>query len=420
MTDKKIKRKKTQSYKGRIIFLFFLVGITTVLLIRGTYAWFVGMDPISIDEFQIDIFSRDSLELSLDGNNWSTELDLTKDAIMGTAKHGFKAYTGHTNMWPSGDVGLIPLSSIGESDPAANGRLILYGKSDIAATGGGYKFVSTRINNYGTSSNNQLVLEQDGYIAFDLFIKNGEGVDYISTYNQKDDEALYLATDSKVTAVSSGEESAGIENSLRLAFVQIGRIATNGATSGDVAEIGCSSLESGSGLKNTSLCNQPNSTIIWEPNETIHYDKMIEHFNKTCKTRKVYNGSTGYSYGSDCIPLKQGEAVKTFAIAKNISTSNYVDAYDGLNGFMPVGEGENDGFLKETVTFTDKMKSTTGEDRPVFMYIAPNSITKVRVYIYLESQDVDSYDLTSLGKTIKFQFGFTKDQWNLDNKQEEK
>ena len=47
------------------------------------------------------------------------------------------------------------------------------------------------------------------------------------------------------------------------------------------------------------------------------------------------------------------------------------------------------------------------------MYIAPNSVTKVRVYIYLEGQDVDNYDLASLGNSIKINFGFTKDQWDL-------
>ena len=42
-------------------------------------------------------------------------------------------------------------------------------------------------------------------------------------------------------------------------------------------------------------------------------------------------------------------------------------------------------------------------------------ITKVRVYLYLEGQDVDNYDLISLGKTIKINFGFTKDQFDLSN-----
>ena len=47
------------------------------------------------------------------------------------------------------------------------------------------------------------------------------------------------------------------------------------------------------------------------------------------------------------------------------------------------------------------------------MYIAPNSITKIRVYVYLEGQDVDNYDVATQGKQISVSFGFTKDQWGM-------
>ena len=53
----------------------------------------------------------------------------------------------------------------------------------------------------------------------------------------------------------------------------------------------------------------------------------------------------------------------------------------------------------------------TGVNRPEFMSLAPNSITKVRVYVYLEGQDVDNYDFASLGKQIKVSFGFTKERF---------
>ena len=416
MTDNEVTIKKTQRNKRKvrkIALLFFLTGITTILLIVETYAWFIGTSSVKTSEFQIGVSSGDSLMLSLDGDTWSDQLTLTKEAILGTASDGAKAYTGNTNAWPSAETGLIPLSTIGESDPAANGRLKLYGKSSITATGGGYRLLSTRINNYGTATEGKLVSEQDGYVAFDLFIKNGEGVDYIPTYNQADDEALYLTTDSKVSAVASGEASYGVENSVRVAFVQIGRIASKGATGGSAAEIGCSATKEGSGLNNTSLCNQPNSTTIWEPNEKAHHADLITYFNKLCKKKTAASDPPGgYTYGEACDPLTNANAVKTFAVAKNISSGTYVDVYDGLNGFTPL-TGDGGPYLKETNTFTDAMKNTEGDQRPAFMYLAPNSITKIRVYVYLEGQDVDNYDLASLGKTVKIQFGFTKDKWDL-------
>ena len=45
------------------------------------------------------------------------------------------------------------------------------------------------------------------------------------------------------------------------------------------------------------------------------------------------------------------------------------------------------------------------------MYLAPNSITKVRVYIWIEGQDIDNYDFAQLGRQISVNFGFTKERF---------
>lgn len=408
-----LKSKKRNKRKvKKIALLLFLTSLTAVLLVVETYAWFVGTATVSTSEFQIGVSSGDSLELSLDGDNWTTTLSLDKDSILGqNGTH--KAYTGHTNVWPLEETGLIPLSTVGDSDPAANGRLMLYGKSSITATGGGYRILSNRINNYGTSGEGQLVTEQDGYVAFDLFIRNGTGVDYISTYKQEDDEAVYLTVNSKVEAVSSGSIDYGLANSVRVAFVQIGRIASNGATEGAAKSISCSAEGAGAGVTNTSLCNVTKTTI-WEPNDTKHDSNLVTYFNRVCKSKTGTAGS--YTYEGACTELKDGTAVTTYAISKNIASGSHVDIYDGLNGF-DVGTGDT-AFLAATDTFTDTMKVKTGSDRPAFFYLAPNSITKIRVYIYLEGQDVDNYDLASLGETVKVNFGFTKDQWDLANTQQ--
>ena len=61
------------------------------------------------------------------------------------------------------------------------------------------------------------------------------------------------------------------------------------------------------------------------------------------------------------------------------------------------------------------MKDLTGTSRPSFMTLSPNSITKVRVYIYIEGQDIDNYDFASIGKKIAVNFGFTKERYTEDD-----
>ena len=57
------------------------------------------------------------------------------------------------------------------------------------------------------------------------------------------------------------------------------------------------------------------------------------------------------------------------------------------------------------------MKGLKGTQRPTFMTLAPNSITKLRVYIWIEGQDIDNYDFAQLGKQISINFGFTKERY---------
>lgn len=407
-----LKKKRNNKRKARkIALLFMLTGITAVLLIVETYAWFIGTASVETNTFEIGVETGDALELSLDGANWDTSLTLNKESILGTASEGTKAYTGHTNIWPDDTTGLIPLSTDGASDPAANGRLKLYGKSSLTGTGGGYRLISTRINNYGEAASGGMVSEQNGYVAFDLFIRNGTGVDYIADYNQLDDEALYLTTNSKVEAGAAGTPSYGLENSVRLAFVQIGRVASATADVSDITSISCTSAASpaAEGVTNTSLCNVTN-TAIWEPNHASHDERLITYFNKVCKKKTVTPGEgetpATISYGEACEALTASTALQTYVVNTNIVSSDQVDIYDGING-------ATSGKLTAVDTFTDEEKLKEGADRPAFMYIAPNSVTKVRVYIYLEGQDVDNYDLASLGNSIKINFGFTKDQWDL-------
>ena len=45
------------------------------------------------------------------------------------------------------------------------------------------------------------------------------------------------------------------------------------------------------------------------------------------------------------------------------------------------------------------------------MTLAPNSITKLRVYIWIEGQDIDNYDFAQLGLKVTVNFGFTKERF---------
>ena len=97
-------------------------------------------------------------------------------------------YANNTNSW--GGAGLFPVSSVGAMDSTAS-RMKLFEKASLTSTAGGYRLMASQVKNYGAGAT-----EQDGYVAFDLFIKNFSGTQYLEALNELDEEAIYLTNDS--------------------------------------------------------------------------------------------------------------------------------------------------------------------------------------------------------------------------------
>ena len=169
----------------------------------------------------------------------------------------------------------------------------------------------------------------------------------------------------------------------------------------------CAGSKDGDGkIVATGICRKAQ---IWEPNENTHVAGAIKWYQTTCKARRAAQegeAEKGFYYGADaCSDLD--EYITTNAVAGEILHTDYVDVYDGpYNGYNATASS----LLTQVDTFTDSEKLVTGAARNQFMTLAPNSITKIRVYIWIEGQDIDNYDFASLGHSIKVNFGFTKER----------
>jgi hypothetical protein len=310
------------------------------------------------------------------------------------------------------------MSTVGDMDITSS-RMMLYEKASFTAVPGGYRLLSSRVNNY---TNQKLTsgefIEGNGYVAFDLFVKNDSGVEYYANNDPLNEEAIYLTDNSVVKVASNGEggqANSGIENSVRVAFVQLGRVSKD-ATKALAQGITCNEGESPtSGV--TGLCDEHPETIgeetytnglgftwnIWEPNHTQHNELSKAHLDLICRVRS--NEST---YTSDlCVDdWDSAGYLTTYAIKDTIESSFNVNIYDGLNGYTG-----SSAYLQAMDYFTDEDKMAGDPDE--LFYLAPNSVTKLRVYIYLEGQDIDNYDLGTYGKDIEIMFGFTKDKYSM-------
>ena len=432
-----MKQSKRSKKIRRLVATVFLC---TLMLAVSAYAWFIGMKTVNVSPFDIDIASTEGLFLSMDGENWSYTLD-ARNAT---------PYTANTNTWAP--EGLIPMSSIGDVDATAS-RMVLFEKGSLTATKGGYRLLASRVHNYDVAAGEGKLgtAEAKGYVAFDLFIKNISGNAYYDGLDLLNEEAIYLTTNSKVTVSSSGEAGTGIENSVRVAFIQLGRVQSNDstlpnestATTERITSITCADDSTANQAKITGICR---NAQIWEPNDTKHVQNAINWYDTSCKKRVDADVTLASSYDTTtaCKTVADGTTVPTYAIANELTVGANVDVYDGtrfnyytdttisyddsrnVEGAAAAKTAKKQGMavssakLVDFPYFTDTMKLKEGTERPTFMTLAPNSITKLRVYIYIEGQDIDNYDFAQLGKSISINFGFTKERYiesdvNYDN-----
>jgi len=432
---------KNKRHTRRIKRLALICTLCTVILVVSTYAWFIGMKTVNVSSFDVEIAATDGLSLSLNGKYWSDSVTINKDNYINknstALTNASSIYSGSTNTW--GGKGLVPISTIGQVD-ATSSRLIMFEKGSLTTTPGGYRLMASRVKNTTVTENTE---EGNGYVAFDLFVRNLSGSAYYKEYNQLNEEAIYLTQNSSVTVADTGasQDKTGIENSVRVAFAQIGRVEAEKSDAENkisdekatlVQEIKC-----GTGKNDavTAICDR--YAQIWEPNDTKHVQNAINWYNVACKARSGVDVTATGSYSGSCGAVANGTYSQTYAVGTVIGYDDKIDVYDSAtgvyNGYSSsisttkisgitkttdtdiistvLKDNEADAKLYEYDYFRDTEKMQTGMDRPTFITLAPNSITKIRVYVYLEGQDVDNYDFASLGKAIKVNFGFTKERF---------
>lgn len=234
-----------------------------------------------------------------------------------------------------------PLSSAGEIE---NGLLkMFYGIVDIDQ----YYYLFANRNIEKAS----LMSESDGkFVAFDIFIK-------VPVARQ-----LYIAPGSGVSYKDDISEPSGIENAFRIAFINQGTVSVT---------------------TNTSMIqklNNGNESIIWEVNYNTHTQNAINH------AKNVY-GITTIENNPERIPYFGIKASIPRSIKLNISKTNSEEYPDYFK-------------LIEPNILTTKENNELKD----FMIINPG-VTKLRVYVWIEGQDIDCEDNASHGNlAINLQF----------------
>ena len=329
----KKKRNKKQQRKNRIFYLLILLLMTTISLSFTSYAWFTTNRLARVDLLDVNVRAQGGIEISTDGTSWKSAINVLD---IETAR---ETYPTSINQIPKT---LEPVSTIKALE---NGKLKMFYGSVEGNNNGDY--ILSAIRSIETESFDE---ESTGkFIAFDLFLKTNTTTD------------LYLTKESNITY--NGENSVGIENAVRIAFIEEGNVP-NGTNITTIQQL---------------LTNTTDNIYIWEPN----YDTHTEH--GIANARDIY----GLNISNPSNPISYDGVSKEISKNMNITTDK-ASANNYPNYFKKVDA---------------KYYTKNGFDANTEIFNLRAGITKIRVYMWVEGQDVDCENNASIGNmSLNLQF----------------
>ena len=383
MKEKSQKNKR----KSEMNAMFFIILIAAVMFIISTYAWFSTQKNVSITNLQGTVEVAEGLEISLDAQNWSNGIVLGKEE--GQLSIIDNAYTGHHNISPTE---MLPVSTLGlVSSNTMTDLKMLRGKIENSK-------ILSEIKPMNEQQTDATKTDYPGYFAFDIFLKN-------SSKNDTQDDILQLNYDSSLEIMDASKVNTGLQNTARVAFVKY-------SGTSDVMANQATILKETAGVGVGAVSSYISDVAIWEPNSNAHSEYIVTNNNMITwsaadstayATKTLDNGKKGFDVTTQ---------MPTYALKESSegATINDIYKWDGTeslvakqNTLQTNKKSEDDYTIKEGVQ--DLVSTSDGTTK---FGIAPNKICRLRVYLWLEGQDVDCINYASHGGGVKVNIGLVK------------
>ena len=364
-------KSKKNKKKSEMNAMFFIILFALVIFIISTYAWFSTQRNVSITNLNGTVEVAEGLEISLDAQNWSNGLVLGDEE--GQLDIIEDAYEGNHNIKPTE---MLPVSTLGLVGSNRTDLLMLRGTLNN----------SIQLNNIqqmDEKETNPDVTTYPGYFAFDVFLKNSSRQDDI-------DDVLQLNYDSSLEIMETDKSATGLQNTARVAFA---KYTGTSDTMADQATI----LKETAGVGVGSSPVYISDVAIWEPNSNDHVEYVVQNNNKITGAGSGFNATT---------------QMDTYALTDSSLSQSIADIYkwDGSENLL-----KKQNVLQTTKTSTEDYSIAEGvqnlvstTDGTTDFGITPNKISRIRIYLWLEGQDVDCINYASHGGGVKVNIGLVK------------
>ena len=415
---------KQKNSKRRLNSLILLVAFTAIMLIVSTYAWFSTQKNVSLSGLEGTVKVAEGLQISLDAKTWKNGIDFkdfTEQTFIDTYVPG--ATLEHPYQYPD------PAQSDGTKIAATN--VLPDELLPVSTTGAGEDITGANsktmaMYNGDNINGNQLVSitkmaeeKASGYYAIDLFLQN-------SSKSTVTVDPLQLQAGSVLTVKSTTKQTTGLQNTARVALVQY-------KNSND-AKVKVDSTPSTENIIAGTTNTDIESVAIWEPNANAHVQYIVDSNNNVTwkkadvtgeknplKDDEIFKAITWQTNDAEKkIKFGLTSQVPTYALTAACLTNKEltgadIDASKGsMQDIYNWGTSASTSLAKQYTLQTttagidaDKAFVSAADGSSPFQ-IPGGQYVRMRMYIWLEGQDVDCTNYASLGGGIKIDFGFSK------------
>ena len=257
---------------------------------------------------------------------------------------------------------MVPVSTA-KGITSSTGYMDMY-LGEVAADNLGIsKLTSTKTTEDGSSAT---AVANGDFVVFDLFFK-------LTASDQTNGDKIYLTNNSAVTS----QDTKGIENAARVAFVDEGNVAASSTVTAIQA------------LKGATT----SSVVLWEPNNDAHTQASINHAASVYHYDGLMNaGGTDFETGHKA----------------QLTSTTVIPRYYGLKTAFANAALDTADTSLVTELEADLKTGTSGIPSSTYLeaFTLQDGVTKMRIYMWIEGQDVDCQDAAS-GSDLVYSLQFS-------------
>lgn len=359
-----MKKEDTNKKKKRLLLALFMLVISGVALTTATYAWFSANTVVTTSDIDVKVTAATGISISADALNFDKEISMT-DVINFAKERG----TNSTLQMPEQ---LNPVSTagiVGANTDYTFVRGMLGENSSVVALEN-----STVNTTLGTDEEGNPTFTGGDYLAFDIYIKSSQDLD------------LKLASTTSISALDAASGTGNLESGLRMGFLPLGA-STDTSTTGQQSSA-------------LALNKVQTDWKIWNPAPTLHHASTLSGYadgeSELSKGYYAANQATNEVEGLNT----NGETATDEEKAAN--ANHYVKyLHKDVDGTTPAYLTLMDSTNAHYIQNPDADNTYSGN---VFKVKA--GINKVRIYVWLEGNDVDCVDAISISNGLKIALGF--------------